>query len=129
VANVYVLGPPRKVILWIKYKRKRNMNNATLSWKASLSGNPTAYQVTWGYNGVAQPVQNVPRTAGQDASGYSLDFASANPTITVKPTDVIGASIVAYDAVNNISSAVITPPTVTIPTPPGDPQNVLLVLS
>jgi hypothetical protein len=111
-------------------------NDATLSWDASATGSPTSYSVIWTYNGTAQPAQSVAATAAQDASGYSLDFATSNPTITVKGGDVIGATVQAVDATQTPpgTSPVVpsVPPTVTEPTTPvapGPPQNVTLVLS
>lgn len=108
--------------------------DATLSWDASATGTPTSYAVIWTYNGTAQAPISVTQNAAQDASGYSLDFASSNPTITVKAGDVIGASVQAIDATNSLSSAVVisTPPTVTEPTTPvapSVPQNVTLALA
>lgn len=108
--------------------------DASLSWQASAAGTPTSYTVVWSHNGTAQPPITVPATAAQDASGYSQDFASANPTITVAAGDVIGATVTAVDGVHSLSSAVqpSTPPTVTEPTepvPPSVPLNVTLVLA
>lgn len=108
------------------------MNDATLSWSKSATGTPTSYQVTWTYNGTAQSPYKVPASAAQDASGYSQDFATANPTLTARAGDVIGATVQALDETNGLSSGVVTASSVTIPTTPvapGDPQNVQLVLS
>ena len=107
------------------------MNDATLTWQASPSPNTTGYQVTWNYNGINQPSMVVPRTAAQDGSGYSSDFATANPTIiTVQGGDVIDATVIALDATNNLQSTPVTPPAVVEPlSPPDPPANVQLVLS
>jgi hypothetical protein len=113
------------------------MNDAILSWqKQTVAGaTPTGYVVNWTYNGTALAPQTVPVTAAGDASGYSLDFATANPTVTVSPGDVIGATIDTVDATNNLQSAAVpsVPATVTEPAAPpvapGPPQNVTLVLA
>jgi hypothetical protein len=110
------------------------MNDATLTWTKSLTGTPTSYSVIWTQNGTALPAVSTPASAGADTSGYSQDFATANPTVTVNPGDVIGATVQAIDATNSLSSAVTpsVPANVTIPaTPvaPGIPQNVVLALS
>lgn len=137
-------GVPRNVRLNLSRKPNRkkgaNMNDAILSWNASTSGNPTSYRVMWIYNSTAQLVQLVPRTSAQDASGYSLDFATSNPAVTVSPGDVIGASMDAFDGVNNLASATVSVPSVTVlgvtvpavpppPLAPSVPQNVQLVLA
>lgn len=106
------------------------MNDATLKWSASPSSNVTGYSVVWTYNGTAQPPQSVPRTAALDASGYTLDFATSNPSIAVQGGDVLGASITAVDATDNLASTAVTPPAVTEPVmAPLPPVNVALVLS
>lgn len=114
------------------------MNDATLSWQASATGMPTAYVVNWTYNGTAIAPQTIPATTAQNAAGYSIGFAASNPTITVAPGDVIGATVQADDVPDSLVSAVVasTPATVTEPappppppTPPGPPQNVTLTLA
>ena len=110
------------------------MNDATVSWSASLAGTPTGYVVQWSQNGTPIPPNTVAANSAQDTSGYSQDFATANPLVAVNPGDVIGVTVQAVDATNNLSSSAVpsTPPTVTEPTAPvapGDPQNVTLVLS
>lgn len=106
------------------------MNDATLAWGASPSNSVTGYSVTWIYNGAAQPTQTVPRTAALDASGYTSDFATSNPTITVQGGDVIDATVTAVDATHNLSSTPVTPPAVTEPIAAPEPaQNVTLVLA
>jgi hypothetical protein len=110
------------------------MLDATVSWGASASGTPTSYSVVWSYNGTAQAPISVTANAAQDTSGYSLDFATSNPTVAVKAGDVIGATVQAIDATNSLSSAIVpsVPPTVTepvVPVPPGPPQNVTLALA
>lgn len=108
-------------------------NNPTVSWTKSLTGTPTQYTVKWTVNGsvVGSPV--VPVTAAQDASGYTLDFASSVPGVTLNPGDQISVTVKADDVPNNLHSEEVasTPPTVTIPTapvPPGPPQGVTLAL-
>lgn len=108
------------------------MNDTILSWQPSAAGNPTSYRVTWKYKGVNLSVQTIARTAAQDAAGYSLDFVAANPAISVQPGDVIGVSMDAFDAVNDLASPAVSAPDVTIPAvpvPPSVPQNVTLVLA
>lgn len=110
------------------------MLDAIVSWGASATGAPTSYQVRWTYNGSQMAAVNVPRTAALDASGYSLDFATSNPTITVKGGDQISAIVRAVDSVNNLQSDYVAtvPATVTIPAPPAPPsvpQNPVLALA
>lgn len=110
------------------------MNDATLTWTKSLTGTPTSYSVVWTQNGVALPAVPTPVSASSDVTGYSQDFATANPTVTLAPGDVVGATITAVDATNNLSSAATpsVPATVTLPVSPvapGVPQNVVLALS
>jgi hypothetical protein len=127
---------PECVHLFISKRRKTMTPDATLAWQASPSDNVNSYLVTFTYNGAAQPSVSVPRTAAQDSGGYTLDFATSNPSLTVAAGDVIGAWIVAVDTADNLTSAAVTPPSVTEPTPPPPPpaaplppQNVTLTLS
>ncbi len=110
------------------------MNDATVTWTMTTTGTPTGYSVVWTRNGTALPAILVPATAAQDAAGYSLDFVTSEPAITVAPGDVIGATVQALDAVNGLSGPITpsVPATVTIPaTPvaPGAPGNVVLALA
>ena len=107
-------------------------NNPTLTWQKSPSSNVENYQVQWIYNSANAALVNVPQSATGDASGYSTDFVSQNPTVTLKGGDVVSCSIIAQDTVNNLASAPITPAAVTIPTAPTapqPPQNVVLALA
>ena len=114
------------------------MLDATLTWDAATTGPttgvPTGYVVVWTYNGAAQTPVTVPANAAQDASGYSLDFGTTNPTLTVKAGDTIGATVQTIDAANNLLGPVVpsTPTSVTEPTTPvapGPALNVVLTLS
>jgi hypothetical protein len=109
------------------------MNDATVSWTRSLTGTPTGYIVTWSRGGTPLPSILIPASSAQDSTGYSSDFVTATG-IVLSPGDVLGATVQAFDSVNNLKSSVVvsSPPTVTIPivlVAPGDPQNVKLVLS
>lgn len=108
------------------------MNDAIVTWKADPSKKVTGYNVTWAYNGVAQPPVAVPRTAQGDQSGYSLDFATSQPTITVGEGDTISPQVESVDSVNNRTSpeiasvpASITEPLVAL----AGPSNVVLTAS
>jgi hypothetical protein len=128
------LGKARHVRLALTHKIERNvyMLDATLSWKPAKTGTPTGYSVVWSYNGTALAPQKIPATAAADAAGYSLDFANANPTITVKAGDIIGASVQTLDDANGLMASPVSAPPVTEPTapvPPGPAEEVTLVLS
>ena len=105
-------------------------NNPTVNWTKSTSGTPTGYVVSWSVNGTSIGTSNVPVTAAQDTSGYSKDYASSFVT-ALNPGDKVGATVKAVDTVNNLQSTDVatSPTTVTIPLPPGPPQNVTLTLA
>jgi hypothetical protein len=116
------------LFLAIYKRRKKVMLDAIAAWQKPTVGTPTGYYVAWTYNGAALAPQLVPATAAQDVAGYSLDFATANPTITVAPGDIIGASIQAVDATDTLSGPITptVPPTVTEPAaPPPAPGPVV----
>jgi hypothetical protein len=101
----------------------------TVSWFKDPSPVVSGYLVYWSYNGAAIPPFAVPQSAQSDAGGYSLDFGSSNPTITVQPGDTIGAAVASVSQKFNLQSPqiVATPPTVTEPVPAlGGPTAVTL---
>jgi hypothetical protein len=100
--------------------------DATLAFPASVptNGTPNSYLVTWLYGAaggppVAQTPISIPQSAAQDLTGYTSDFGSAFPSITLAPGDTLGATVVAVDATNAaLNSPPVVAPTVTIPAAP-----------
>lgn len=110
------------------------MNDAIVSWQKTTVGTPTSYSVVWTQNGISLPPVSVSVTSAQDAAGYSLDFGTSQPGVSVKPGDVIGATIQAIDAANSLSGPVTpsVPASVTVPSAPvapGAPTDVVLSLA
>lgn len=108
------------------------MANATLTWSKSPSSNVNKYTISWTLDGNPAAVVDVPQSASGDSGGYSTDFNSGNPGVTLKGGDVVDCTIVAVDTVNGLTSTPVTPPAVTVPTPPAAPEppaGVALVLS
>lgn len=108
--------------------------DVTVTWDKTNTGTPTNYLVVWNYNGGDLSPVSVPVTAQQDVDGYSLDFATSQPSTPLKPGDTVGATVQAYDGLNNLGGPTTpsTPATITLPvTPiaPGAPQNVVLAIS
>jgi hypothetical protein len=123
--------------------------DATLTWDASPSDDTTGYLVPWLYTAAGSttpqvvPPITVPRTAAQDASGYSLDFVTSvasitppvTPPIVVGPGDTIGLAPSGFqvvDATDNLFGPAQTVPSVTEPVSPVAPQsapNLALTLS
>ena len=104
--------------------------DAILAWQASPSPNVNSYAATFTIDSVAQPVVSVPRTAALDASGYTIDVASACPGATIVGGSVIAASLVAVDSVDSLSSAPVVPLSVTEPvSAPLPPTAVTLTLA
>ncbi len=119
---------------WRHFRWEKIVNDVTVNWTKTTVGTPTNYLVVWSVNGTAATPVSVPATALGDIGGYSLDYATSQPATPLKPGDVVGATVQANDAVNNLQGPVAPsdPTTVTIPsTPvaPGAPENVKLVLS
>ncbi len=98
------------------------MADAILSWQKSPSSNVNKYTATFTVNGTALNGIDVPANSGQDATGYVLDLSAASPSTTLNPGDVIGASVVAVDTVNSLTSTPDVANTVTVPTAPVAPQ-------
>jgi len=110
------------------------MSDATVTWNPTTTGTPTAYLVAWSQNSIALPAISVPVSAQQDASGYSNDFATSNPTVALNPGDTLAVTVQAVDTKNNLQGPVTpsVPASVQIPTAPvapGSPTNVVLALS
>ena len=99
-------------------------------WVKSPSSNVEQYTIAWTYNGGAAGTSTVPQSAAGDASGYSSDWATSNPTITPTAGDVLSCSIVAVDTVNHLTSTPLNLGPLTIPaTAPAPPASGTLTLS
>jgi len=90
----------------------------TASWPADASPNVNTYTLTWMRNGAALPPVTIPQSAALDATGYTADFNSNNPTVTLAPGDVVTASVVANDTVDSLNSTPTVSTPLTIPIPP-----------
>jgi hypothetical protein len=102
-------------------------------WDASDSAGVTSYSVGWSRNGAAAgaPV-SVPQSSAGDSGGYSSDWNSANPGVTLTAGDVLIASVAAINATTGLSSAPAPSNSLTIPTaptPPDPPSSVVLSIS
>jgi hypothetical protein len=124
-------GPPQRVHLRLVYKHKRRkiVPDLTVSWTKPLIGTATSYNVIWIYDNTFLPPISVPSTAAGDAGGYTLDFNTSEPTITLSPGDAVNVQVIAVDATDNAVSTTVSAGPVIIPLVIGPPQNVTLVLS
>lgn len=106
--------------------------NPKVTWHKSPSLNVTGYLVAWTLNGTPVGTGTVAQANNLDSAGYSAQFGTLNPTVTLKANDVVGVTVQTVDAVNSLSSSVVVsaPTTLTIPaTAPEPPVNVVLSLS
>ena len=95
------LRGPRCVRL---YLRRNVRMGPTVSWFKDPSPVVSGYLVYWTHNGTLIAPVAVPQTAQGDVGGYSLDFGSSDPTITVQPGDVVGAAVASVSAKFNLQS-------------------------
>ncbi len=87
------------------------------------------YIVMWSLNGNMLGLHVVPSTPEGDTNGYLRFFALDNPSVTLVPGDVVGASVQTEDGIGQKSAWTdATPHTVPEPTPnpPPPPVNVSL---
>jgi hypothetical protein len=124
--------PPTHVRLTLKRKGKKMVFDPVLRWTKSPSPNVEQYGVAWLLNGSAVGTIMIPQSAAMDTSGYSTDFAAANPTVTLAGGDTVSASVAAMDVTDSLNSAPVSAGPLTIPTVPTVPQppvNVTLTLT
>jgi hypothetical protein len=105
------------------------MYDPVLRWKKSPSADVADYQLTWFRNGSSAGAGVVVRSATLDSVGYMRKFSQDNPGVAVGDGDVVGVSLRAKDEAG-LSSSVVTPANVTVPSePPEPPADVVLTLS
>ena len=121
------LKPPRNVQLQ-QISGRPGMANAKLTWTKSPSSSVNQYSVQWMLDNNPAAQVPVPSSTNGDASGYSTDFNSGNPGVTLNNGDIVGATLTAVDTINNLQSTPVTPSpiTISIPTAPSPPENVVL---
>ncbi len=105
--------------------------NPVLRWnKSPASPSVTAYQVAWTRNGSPLGNVSVAQSGFLDGSLYVTAVSNISPAVTLLGGDVVSATIIAFDAVNNLSSTPVTTANLVIPNdPPQPPANVALTLS
>lgn len=107
------------------------MSNVIASWPASVPGpnlgKVTGYNVVWTLNGAPAATVTVPQSASGDSGGYTADFNSGNPGVTLAAGDVVDCTVVAADTTDSLLSPPDTAPPITIPVPLQPPAAVASV--
>ena len=97
-----------------------------LRWTPSISPNVNTQTVQWTRNGQLAGAATVPAGIAQ------TDWTTANPSITLAPGDVISATVIENDTVDNLQSTPAVSNSLVIPTPvspPAPATNLVLSLT
>lgn len=87
--------------------------------------NVSGYKLQWSCNGVPGNLEIL-----GIAGTYQGAFNLGNPGVTLKPGDVVQASVIAFDAAHNAVSAPPLVQSATIPVaPPASPTNLVLTVT